>query len=36
LITSSGLYLEKCGPWIKMDGSKDYPYIVRIRRNKDK
>jgi hypothetical protein len=37
LITSSGLYLEKCGPWIKMEGSKDYPCIVSIiRRNKDK
>jgi hypothetical protein len=21
LITSSGLHLEKCGPWIKMEGS---------------
>jgi hypothetical protein len=36
LITSSGLYLERCGPWIKMEGSKDYPCIVRIRMNKDK
>jgi hypothetical protein len=36
LITSSGLHLERCGPWIKMGGSKDFPCIVNIRRNKDK
>jgi hypothetical protein len=36
LITSSGLHLERCGPWIKMEGSNDYPYIVSIRRNEDK
>jgi hypothetical protein len=36
LITLSGLHLEKYGPWIKMEGSKDYPCIVSIRRNKDK
>jgi hypothetical protein len=33
LITSVGLHLERCGPWIKMEGSKDYSCI---RRNKDK
>jgi hypothetical protein len=36
LITSSGLYLERCGPWIRMEASRDYLCIVRIRRNKDK
>jgi hypothetical protein len=36
LITSSGLHLERCGPWIRMEASRDYLYIVRIRRNKDK
>jgi hypothetical protein len=36
LITSSGLHLERYGPWIKMKGSKDYPCIVNVRRNKDK
>jgi hypothetical protein len=34
LITSSGLHLERCGPWIRMEASREY--IVRIRRNKDK
>jgi hypothetical protein len=29
-------HLERCGPWIKIQGSKDYPCIVRIRRNKDR
>jgi hypothetical protein len=36
LMTSSGLYLERCGPWIRMEASRDYLYIVRIRKNKDK
>jgi hypothetical protein len=36
LITSSGLHLERCGPWIRMEASRDYLCIVRIRRNKDK
>jgi hypothetical protein len=36
LITSSGLHLERCGLWIKMEGSKDYLCIVSVRRNKDK
>jgi hypothetical protein len=36
LITSSGLYSERCGPWIRMETSRDYLCIVRIRRNKDK
>jgi hypothetical protein len=36
LITSSGIHLERCGPWIKMEASRDYLCIVRIRRNKDK
>jgi hypothetical protein len=35
LITSSGLHLERCGPQIRMEASKDYLCIVRIRRNKD-
>jgi hypothetical protein len=36
LITSSGLHLERCGPWIRMEASRDYICIVKIRRNKDK
>jgi hypothetical protein len=36
LMTSSGLHLERCGPWIRMEASRDYLCIVRIRRNKDK
>jgi hypothetical protein len=36
LITPSGLYLESCGPWIRMEASRDYLCIVRIRRKKDK
>jgi hypothetical protein len=36
LITSSRLYLERCGPWIRMEASRDYLCIVRIRRKKDK
>jgi hypothetical protein len=36
LITSSGLHLKRCGPWIRMEASRDYLCIVKIRRNKDK
>jgi hypothetical protein len=36
LITSSGLHLELCGLWIKMEGSKDYPCIEEIKINSDK
>jgi hypothetical protein len=36
LMTSSGLHLKRCGPWIRMEASRDYLCIVRIRRNKDK
>jgi hypothetical protein len=34
LMTSSGLYLERCGPWIRMEASRDYLCIVRIKRDK--
>jgi hypothetical protein len=36
LITSNGLHLERCGPWIRMEAFRDYLCIVMIRRNKDK
>jgi hypothetical protein len=36
LMTSSGLHLERCGLWIRMEASRDYLCIVRIKRNKDK
>jgi hypothetical protein len=36
LITSSGLHLERYGPWIRMEASRDYLCIVMIIRNKDK
>jgi hypothetical protein len=33
---ASRLYKELCGPWIKMEGSKDYSLLEGIKINSDK